>query len=74
MYFTSNQLITDAIYLNNISKIMVNLAVHQPRAVVVEMEENENEVTNSTEEYKKYCNNVFNILNSKIPLIDDRDT
>lgn len=65
MYCTSNQLNTDVISSNTISKIMVNLAVHQLRAVVVvEMEENENEVTNSTEEYKKYCNNVFNILNS----------
>ena len=43
----------------------VNLAVNTlSQNVAVEMEENENEVTKSMQEYIKYCSSLFNILNS----------
>jgi hypothetical protein len=37
------------------------------------MEENENEVTNSTQEYIKYCSSLFNILNSETLYLDDQE-
>jgi hypothetical protein len=44
----------------------VNLAVNTlSQNVAVEMEENEIEVTKSTQEYMKYCSSLFNILNSQ---------
>ena len=65
---------TDAIYLNNFSKMRVNLVVNTlSQNVAVEMEENENEVTKSTQEFIKYCSSLFNILNSQTPFIDDND-
>ena len=61
-----SKLNSDAIYLNNFSKMRVNLAVNTlSQNVAVEMEENENEVTKSTQEYIKYCSSLFNILNSQ---------
>jgi hypothetical protein len=51
---------TDAIYLNNFSKMRVNLAVNTlSQNVAVEMEENEIEVTKSTQEYIKIPNDLF---------------
>jgi hypothetical protein len=41
--------------------------------VAVEMEENKNEDTTSTQEYIKYWNSLFNIPNSETPFIDDND-
>ena len=52
----------------------VNLAVNTlSQAVAVEMEENKNEDTTSTQEYIKYWNSLFNIPNSETPFIDDND-
>ena len=60
--------------LNNFSNIRLSLAVNTPSdAVTVEMETNENEVSKSTQEYIKYCNILFNNLNSETLLIDDND-
>jgi hypothetical protein len=39
----------------------------------MEMEENENQVTKSTQEYIKYYSNHFSILISETHLIDDKD-
>ena len=55
---------TDAIYLNNFSKMMVNWAVNMlSTAVEVEMEENENDVTKSNLRDRKCLQmNVLTLL------------
>ncbi|CAC5385467.1 unnamed protein product [Mytilus coruscus] len=64
----------DAIYLNNFSKMRVNLAVHTlSNAVAKEMEENENEVTKATQKYIKVSSRIFEILNSEEPVKEETD-
>ena len=72
--FPVTKLNHDAIFINNFSKMRVNLAVHAlSESVAEEMKQNENEATKSTQIYIKKCSEMFEILNSELPIKDDKD-
>ena len=63
------KLSAESVYLNNFSKMRVNLGVHALNAIVArEMLEQENTATSSTQTYILKCSRLFQILNSKDPI------
>ena len=56
-------------HLNNLSKMRVKLAVHTLSAKVrQDMATHENNVTESTQDYIKMCETVWNVFNDNKPL------
>jgi hypothetical protein len=63
------KLSAESVYLNNFSKMRVNLAVHTLYPIVAqEMLEHENTATSSTQTYILKCSRLFQILNSEDPI------
>ena len=64
----------DCIYLNNFTKMRVNLAVNTLcESVAREMQESENDATKSTQKYIQVSAKMFDILNSQIAIKDCTD-
>jgi hypothetical protein len=64
------KLSAESIYLNNFSKMRVNLAVHALNPIVAqEILEHENTATSSTQTYILKCSRLFQIFNSEDPLV-----
>jgi hypothetical protein len=62
------KLSAESVYLNNFSKMRVNLAVHALNPIVAqEMLEHENTATSSTQTYILKCSRLFQIFNSEDP-------